>query len=629
MAGVGGKKQETLASFANSPKASSGTPSSTPSSTLTPSAPKSSSGTSSSTPNTSEPSPTKAKPAVKQVHASELAKKQREIGVGEFFARNKHLLGFDNPRKALLTTVKEAVDNALDACEEAKILPDIEVHVMDMGNGERFRVIIEDSGPGIVKQQVPKIFAKLLYGSKFHSRKQQRGQQGIGISAAVMYGQLTTGRPAKILSKTDADKPAYYCELHLNTQENKPEIVKEEERPWTKEHGTRIEIDLEGAYQKGNQSIDEYLKETAVVNPHLQLVYVNPKAEQYVFPRASEEFPKEAKSIKPHPHGTELGVFQQMLHDTESTTVSSFLQNEFSRISPAVAKEVLEEARIMPRAKPDEISREGAEHMVEAFKKVKIMAPPTDCLSPITSELLEKGLKKEVNAEFYTSVTRAPVVYKGNPFQVEVAVAYGGAQPKDKPINLMRFANRVPLLYQQGACGITKAVVTTNWKSYGIQQSGSNMPVGPLTIVVHLASVWVPFTSESKEAIAQYEDIIKEVKLAIQEAGRQLGSYVHKKHRVGLQLERANLFERYIPEVANALSRLTGKNEILIRQQLEKMVKKDEIQANIQTMNTPNTEYDAEWAKIGKDDAEEQQELDVEETPKKTKTEKKEQKTEK
>jgi len=531
--------------------------------------------------------------------AIEMAKKQREIGVAEFFARNKHLLGFDNPRKALMTTVKEAVDNALDACEEAGILPEISVEIIEMAEN-RYRVIIEDNGPGIVKAQIGKIFAKLLYGSKFHSRKQQRGQQGIGISAAVMYAQLTTGRPAKITTRISPKHAAQYVELTINTTTNSPDIIKENEKEWAKEHGTRIELDLEATYQKGQQSVDEYLKETAVVNPHVTIIYANPKAEQYIFARASETMPKKAEEIKPHPHGVEMGTLLKLLGESTNRTLSAFLQDSFSRVSPQVAKEICENARVSPDTRPSEVSRDAVEHLIKAFNQTKIMAPPTDCLSPIGSDLLERGLKKEVQAEFYTSTTRPPFVYKGNPFQIEVALAWGGQQSKEDTARMMRFANRVPLLYQQGACGITKAVTTTNWKSYGIQQTGTSMPTGPLTIVVHMASVWVPFTSESKEAIAHYDDIIKEIKLALQEAGRELQKYVHKKQRAGLQLERANLFERYIPEVANALHRLTGKDERKIVDGLNAMVKKDEIQSKIQTMTSVNTDYDAEWAKIGK-----------------------------
>jgi DNA topoisomerase-6 subunit B len=535
--------------------------------------------------------------------AVEMAKKQREIGVAEFFARNKHLLGFDNPRKALMTTVKEAVDNSLDACEEAGILPEVSVEIIEMAEN-RFRVIIEDNGPGIVKAQIGKIFAKLLYGSKFHSRKQQRGQQGIGISAAVMYAQLTTGRPAKITTKISPKHPANYVELTINTTTNSPDITREEEKEWNKEHGTRIELDIEASYQKGQQSVDEYLKETAVVNPHVTLIYVNPKAEQYVFARASEVLPKKAEEILPHPHGVELGTLLKMLDSSENRTITAFLQEHFSRVSPQVAKDLCEEARISPNVKPVDISRDAAEHLIKAFNTVSIMNPPTDCLSPIGAELLERGLKKEVQAEFYTSITRPPFVYKGNPFQIEVALAWGGQQTKDDAVKLMRFANRVPLLYQQGACGITKAITTTNWKSYGIQQTGSSMPNGPLTVVVHMASVWVPFTSESKEAIAHYDDIIKEMKLALQEAGRLLQKYVGKKQRAHAQLERASIFERYIPEVAYALSRLTGKKADDITAGLNAMVKKDSIQQRIEAMQAVNTEYDEEWAAIGKGDDE-------------------------
>lgn len=537
------------------------------------------------------------------VKAHDLAKKQRDIGVAEFFARNKHLLGFDNARKALLTTVKEAVDNSIDACEEADVLPEIIVEVIDMGK-DRFRVIVEDNGPGIVKAQIPKIFAKLLYGSKFHSMKQQRGQQGIGISASVMYAQLTTGRSAKITSRIGPKHPAHYYELQIDTAKNAPKIVVETEKEWVKDQGTRIEMDLEGAYQKGQQSIDEYIKETAVVNPHVTLIYVNPKAEQFVFTRVTNTKPVEAKEIKPHPYGVELGVLMKMLQDTEFKTIQQFLQNEFSRVSPTVAKEICSNARMQTKDKPQKFGRDQVEALIKGIKDTKIMAPPTDCLSPIGAELLEKGLKKEINAEFFTAVTRSPVVYKGNPFQIEVALAWGGDQPGDKPAKLMRFANRVPLLYQQGACGTTKAVTSTNWKSYGMQQSSGNLPLGPLTIAVHIASVWVPFTSESKEAIAHYEDILKEIRLALQEAGRELGKYVAKKQRVKHEMKKRSYIQKYIPKLAEATAlilNLKPEDIAIMEAQLEKMLEKQ--RGKLDTMEfdpSKNEEFDEEFASIGK-----------------------------
>lgn len=512
--------------------------------------------------------------------AVELAKKQKEISVAEFFTKNRHLLGFDNKRKALLMAVKEAVDNSLDACEEARVLPEINVEIIHM-NDYKYKVIVEDNGPGIVKKQIPNIFAKLLYGSKFHTLKQARGQQGIGISAAVLYGQLTTGRPVKITSRISKKEPAHYYELHIDTQSNKPSIVKEEIVQWAKEHGTRVEIDLEAEYLKGNQSVDEYLKQTAVINPHVTIIYTNPKSEQVIYARATDKLPPQAKEIKPHPYGIELGMLMDKLKWTESRTLQSFLTSEFSRVGPGTAKEICERAAVLTNAKPSQITRDIAEKLLQGIQETKIIAPPTDCLSPIGKDLLEKGLRKEIKAEFYCATSRAPSVYRGNPFIIEAGAAYGGEIPKDERANILRFANRVPLLYQEGACSMTKSIIETNWKPYGLQQSGDSVPVGPVVIVVHMSSVWVPFTSESKEAIAHYAEIIKEIKLALQECGRLLGTYVRKKTRISDQMERTNMFEKYIPEVADSLSALAGVKKDRILEKLQKMLAKPEIKQEI------------------------------------------------
>lgn len=543
--------------------------------------------------------PQKSEPS--KIIAEELAKKQREIGVAEFFAKNRHLLGFDNKRKALLTTIKEAVDNALDACEEAEILPEVQVEIIEIGE-EKFRIIIEDNGPGIVKKQIPKIFAKLLYGSKFHQRKQNRGQQGIGISAAVMYAQLTTGKPAKILSKIAKDRPATYMELMLDTKTNNPLIKAEQEKDWPeKEHGTRIEMDIEGSYQKGDQSVDQYLKETAIVNPHTTIIYTNPKAEQLIFPRATEVKPRKAEEIKLHPYGVELGILLDMLHATESRTLQSFFTAEFSRVGPGTAKEICANASLLTNMKPKDVSRENAEKLIEGIKKTKIISPPTDCIVPIGEELLEKGLKKEVNAEFYCACSRPPNVYRGNPFVVECGFAYGGEQPAEEPMVVLRFANKVPLLFQQGACAVTKSLIGTNWRSYGLSQSTGALPIGPITIVIHIASVWVPFTSESKEAIAHYPEIIKEVKLAVQECGRKLGSYIYKKKRIGDEMKKRGYIEKYIPHIAEALKDLVDSKEYQ-KENVETSLKEilERKRGEIEDIEADNQEFDEEFAQIGK-----------------------------
>ena len=496
--------------------------------------------------------------------ASDLAKQQRDISVSEFFAKNRHLLGFDNPSKALLTTVKEGVDNSLDACEEAGILPDVRVSISQISD-TRFRVIIEDNGPGILRSQVPKVFGSLLYGSKFHRLRQSRGQQGIGISAAGMYGLLTTGKPIVITTRTGPKKDAHHLELVIDTKQNAPKIKRDDVVEWNKEHGTRVEIELEGAYRGGQHSVDAYIRQISLANPHAEITYVPPKAEEHgaehVFPRVTNEIPKETAEIKPHPYGVELGVLMQMFRDTKARNVRSCLQGDFSRISARTATEILEKANVAPTRRPGEINREQAESIHQAIQATKIMAPPMDCIAPIGNDLIEKALRSEVSAAFYTSVSRRPVVYRGNPFLIEVGLAYGGDIPADQTITAYRYANRVPLQYQQGACAITKAISGTEWRNYQMQQPRGALPVGPMLLMVHIASVWVPFTSESKEAIAHYPEIIKEIRLGLQECGRKVATHIRKQRREADAEKKRAYIVKYIPQVAIGLQQILSLND--------------------------------------------------------------------
>ena len=503
--------------------------------------------------------------------AIEMAEKQRAISIAEFFEKNRHLLGFDNPRKALLTVVKEAVDNSLDACEEAGILPEINVEIYDLGNN-RYRIAVEDNGPGIVKEQIPHIFARLLYGSKFHKLSQSRGQQGIGISAAVLYGQLTTGKAAKIKSKIP-NKKAFYCELLIDTKTNTPKIIEEREDEWDKEHGTRIEIEIEGSYARGVQSVDEYIKETAIVNPHLTIVYLNPKGEQFILHRATKELPAIPKEIKPHPYGVELGKLKRMLSVTKYKNLVSFFKNEFSRVSRLTAIKICKLARVPQSRNIKELTHEEIERLHKAMQKVKVRAPPTNCLSPLDREMLINGLKKEFPGEFYSAVIRKPSVYRGNPFQVQAALVYGENLNLNQAL-LLRFANHTPLLYNQAECVITKAAQEINWRSYGLSQSEGSLPNAPVVILVDFLSVWIPYTSEGKQAIANYPEILKEIKLALQEIGRDLGSFLRKKAKIRERILRKQLFERYIPEVAKSLEILTDVKAEIIKNKLEEMIKR-------------------------------------------------------
>ena len=583
--------------------------------------------------------------------AEELAKKHKAISVAEFFEKNRHLLGFDTKQKALLTCVKEAVDNAIDACEEYNYInikkgnkiewPEVSVWVKKaekayaviedeeeffelvkkegkfqvihkgkpirakkvFGNSKeylidgkkvvvtenkklevfvndkkqrliekvtKYRIIVLDNGPGIIKQQIPNIFGKMLYGSKFYRLKQARGQQGIGIHASVLYAQLTTGMPAKIISKTEGKK-AVGMEVMIDISKNEPEVISEwVEEKFPYEHGTRVELVIEGKYvSKGEKSVYEYIRRTSIINPHVTFTFYDPDGNKFVFKRKVNKLPKEPREIKPHPHGLELGILMRMLKNTKKKNLKQFLTSELSRVSPRVADEIINRLGLKGK-KPQELNRIEIESLLKALHKSDIKRPPTDCLSPIGEDGLKKSLTKELKPEFIVAKTRRPEVYRGMPFQVEAAIAYGG---EIKNNEIMRFANKIPLQYDASSCAITKSIQSIDWRRYGVETSGSGIPQGPIVILVHVVSVWVPYTSEGKTAIASYPIIIKEIKLALQECARSLYRFLAGKRRLAEARKRINLFENYIPILAEDLAEILNVNKEKIAKELEKILK--------------------------------------------------------
>jgi DNA topoisomerase-6 subunit B len=435
-------------------------------------------------------------------------------------------------------------------------------------------IIVEDNGPGIIKEQIPKVFAKLLYGSKFHALKQSRGQQGIGISASVLYSQLTSGHHTKIISKIGHEKPAHYYELTINTSTNEPEILKDDVVDWNRPSGTRVEMEMEASYVKGRrQSIYEYLKATAIVNPHARITLIEPDGNQQTFERATDKLPVPAKEILPHPHGVELGTLMKMLRYTPRERLKPFLRYSFSKIGHLAAEEICTAAGLDPEIDPHQITRNQAMGIIKAFSKVKIMSPPTDCLSPIGRDLMKKGLTKEYKVDFAATTTRAPSVYSGNPFIVEVCIAYGGNLKKDGAVEIIRFANKAPLLYQQGGCVITRAIESIKWKQYGLSQQGGGLPTGPVVILVHVASTNIPFTSESKDAVANIPEMKAEIENAIKEVARKLSKYKNKMNLLKKKSDKeivitkilpklvenvANIVDRDIPDITPVIAKIMG-----------------------------------------------------------------------
>ena len=650
---------------------------------------------------TAKPPATEAKPPAKRrATAQTLAAGQRDISVSEFFAKNRHLLGFDSPRKALLTSVKEAVDNSLDACEEAGILPEIWVHIEQVGDsGNRYRMGVQDNGPGIVSKQIPLIFGKLLYGSKFHRLRMSRGQQGIGISAAGMYGVLTTGKPVKIISKIDAKHTAHYSELRIDTKTNQPEIlngkgegvdipagkggaelmkkhsiewVAENDKGDAIEHGTRVTIEMEAKFQRGRGSVEEYLEQTAISNPHARLHFQGPDGPERILERSTDDLPPEPKEIKPHPYGVELGRLVTMLQEHPKFTLAQFLTQSFSRVSHGTAKKICDIAKLSTRVTAGKLGRGEADALFKAIQDIKIPPPATDCVVPIGEQRLLAGIRQVVPGEFFTAATRPPGVYRGNPFVIEASLAYGGGPsaqkisldalvelagdsdarslrqfltttfsglggeaadkildgsklaPRQSPSKLkkpelqalhgamqhvnadegqnmtvLRYANRVPLQFQPAACAVTQTILSTNWRSYGLSQSRGSLPSGPVTVMVHVASVWVPFTSESKEAIASYPEIQKEIRLALQAVGRKLGMYLRRRLRVAQEGQRRSIFLRYLKEVAGAVSVINGVDREKLYEQLLAVAKKKTAEADVKLDDRGKPIVDEEELELG------------------------------
>lgn len=489
-----------------------------------------------------------------------MSDQHRDISVAEFFEKNRHLLGFNNPQKAIITCIKEAVDNSLDACEEERILPEIHVSIEETGDN-RLKWQVMDNAIGINKEILPKVFGKLLFSDKFHRLQQSRGQQGIGISASALYAQLTTGNPVTIYSRPMGEEDTNMYKVRIDTQENEPEVI--EERlvdDYKFDHGTSIEMDIEGKYTLGHHSVRTYLKHTAIMNPYARIVLTEPDGNTIEFPRVTDKLPKRPKEIKPHPHGVELGVLMRMIKNTNSRTVTSFLTSEFTRVGRTSAEDIVEMAGLSGKERPSSLAKDQIETLLDAMQETDLQNPPTNCISPIGEDLVEEGLKKELNPEFVTSVTRSPAVYRGNPFQIECAIAYGGDIEEEGTYNVLRYANKVPLLYKKNACATTEAIRDVDWSRYGLSESGER-PSGPVYILVHMASVWVPFTSEGKEAIATYPEIIKEMKLALQEAGRDLKRHLSQKRKAEMQRKKADKLSSYSREMVPALAQLAEMDE--------------------------------------------------------------------
>ena len=483
--------------------------------------------------------------------------------VAQFFLENRQLAGFENPTKAIYQTIRELVENSLDATDAHGILPFIYIHVREAteidtgvsGGNRKYAVTVEDNGIGVPVDAMAEAFGRLLFSSKYTIR-QQRGMFGLGVKAAVLYGQSTTGMPAEVISTRKEAGYAHMMKIKIDTRKNEPMVLEKGE--WERRgrwHGTRVTIYLEANWGRAKSRILEYIMRTAVITPYAEIIFETPEGEVYYFPRTTKKMPKPPKTAKPHPHGITVEDLRLMLQQTNAQTLLDMMVQEFQSVGRTTAQNFLDTVGLRHDMKPKELLEMERKDptilakIVDAMKEFKFKAPRSDYLSPIGEDMIKIGLKRIYNPEWVDAITRKPKVHEGHPFIVEVGIAYGGnIPPSDKPI-VLRYANKIPLLYEETQDVMYKVVVERiNWKQYKVE-----FPA-PLVVLVHIASTKVPYRGAGKESIIDHPEIEEEVKVAVQEVARRLKRFLVRKKKEEEMLRRVLEFSKYIPEVARSLA---------------------------------------------------------------------------
>ncbi|MEM0200856.1 MAG: DNA topoisomerase VI subunit B [Candidatus Micrarchaeaceae archaeon] len=515
------------------------------------------------------------------VKSEEIFKEFKEHSISEFFRKNSQMLGYSGKTRSMTTIVHEYITNSLDACEEAGILPEIDVIIKLIDEG-KYSITVRDNGPGIPSKLVGKVFATVLAGTKFHRYVQQRGQQGIGASGCTLFSKITTGKPITIRSSNE--KEAYECNVDLEIKTNKPLITNMKELNGMS-RGTEVFGEFgDLKYEKSDHGVEEYIKRTVLSNPHASIKLIDPEGKEVVFLRSINEMPKKPKEVKPHPLGIDTNDLIEFAHRSKEKTLSNFLIESFSRVTQGKIAEIKAlSPDIFFDIEPTKLQWVDAEKLVKTFKQIKWMAPELDSLSTIGERQIGVAIKNILNPKFQSVVERKPKVFRGGiPFVVEAGIAYGGESGKkindvDKngnPIeaegSVLRFANKVPLLFDGSNCAITEAVKGIQWKRYGIGKFEEE----PVSVLINVSSVYVPYSGVGKQAIAKEDDIIEEIKLAVMDCGRILQRYLSGVRKMELQETRYKTIMRYIKQLSNDLSEITNVNNKDIETSLKTLIEK-------------------------------------------------------
>lgn len=557
----------------------------------------------------------------------------------EYFSKNLQQVGFSSPTKAVLTTLKEAVDNSLDACEEAGILPELTVEIKKKGSGtmkntDLVQIYVEDNGPGLELEDVPKVFGEYLASSKFGRGRCSRGQQGIGISAATTWAQLTSARGVTVVTKTAKMRQAVSALVEVDIKHNKGLLKDKKAVQIKKPHGVSVEFQIDGRIQlNGEGGLMTYLLGTTLVNPHLTLHYKLADQPAQTIERVSKDVPEIPDATTPHPHTMKLGEFIAFSHLFGRVNLSSWLKKGFSRITDNSIQEFVKnglDKKLLDQS-IDKLSEAQFKDIYGAVQKTELMAPSTRSVVTIGEEAFSKSVRRLGEVDFFSVVTRKPTICDHKPVAIEVAIArlLGGSSStgtvavvpgdtgSDTPSTILRFANRVPLQFDKAACAMVKAIETVNWRTYGLQQPKDSVPVGPYVIAISLVSPFIKFKNASKETVDASDELVEEIRRALIQAGQRLSRHIRKEHREADLEEKLRHIEQFGPILVDCLCRITKAPDSRKKKATEGLVKLLGRDVNVAKKDLAEAEADVKEAlskgkiQVVKKKGEESEETDV------------------
>ncbi|MFW9955665.1 MAG: DNA topoisomerase VI subunit B [Candidatus Thorarchaeota archaeon] len=484
-----------------------------------------------------------------------------ELSISAWFYRNRTLAGFDNPARSLYVSIRELVENSLDACEAVGILPEINVKLSAINQKDQinlatsgsgiFRLVVQDNGSGIRRKDVPKLIGKMLTGTKF-THKQSRGTFGLGGSLALLYGQVTTQKPIEIVTGITGEDVFHSMKMQLDVEKNETDIISEIDLPKTPiNHGTTISFCLQGDWLRSKRRILDYFSKTSLIVPYSSIWFQTPDKDLLEFERVIETLPPSPKEVKPHPHGTDIEMLKYMIRNSRSGNLKSFLINSFQRIGQSTSDAFLLYAGLNSETQPKDLSNEDLLELINALSTFDgFMIPTSRALSPAGQKAFRAGIQR-LEPEFIATSIRSPSVYQGHPFVIEIGAAYGGNLANG--VNLYRFANRIPLLYDEGSDVSSRVIKELNMKAYGFGMED------PLSLFVHLCSTKVPFKTVGKEYIADVDEIRREIELGMKDCLRRLSEQVKRRHRIHSSIKRENRLRSYYQFISEILEESASK----------------------------------------------------------------------